>query len=46
MHAGLISCLEKVLKEVGVPTSAMLTKARIPREGEDKTVPKDIVVLD
>ena len=46
MHAGLISTLQKVLLEAGVPASATLVKARGLREREDMTRPCDIVVLD
>ena len=46
MHAGLISILQRVLKEAGVPTSATVTKARGLRGGVDKTMLGDIVVLD
>jgi len=46
MHAGLISILQKVLKEAGVPTSATLTEAKGLRGGEDMTRLGDIVVLD
>ena len=47
MHARLIiSTLQKVLKEAGVPTSATITEARGLRERVDKTHPGDIVMLD
>jgi hypothetical protein len=46
MHAGLITCLHKVVQEARVLTSATLTKARGLRGGEDRTRPEDIVVLD
>ncbi len=46
MHAGLITTLQKVLKEAGVPTSATLTEARGMRGGQVTTRPGDIVVLD
>ena len=46
MHAGLISTLQKVLHEAEVPTSATVTEARGLRGREDKTRPRDIVVLD
>jgi hypothetical protein len=46
MHAGLITTLQKVLKEVGVPTSATLTEARGLRGTGDRTSSGDIVVLD
>ena len=46
MHAGLISTLQKVLREAGVPTSATLTETRVLRGRVDKTRPGDIVVLD
>ena len=46
MHDGLISTLQKVLHEAGVPTFATLTEARGLRRRVDKTRPGDIVVLD
>ena len=46
MHAGLITTLQRILKEAGVPTSATLTEARGLRGGLDRTRPGDIVVLD
>jgi len=46
MHAGLITTLQKVLKEAGVPTTATLTEARGLRGRQDRTRPGDIVVLD
>ena len=46
MHGGLISTLQKVLHEAGVPTSATLTEARRLRGRMDKTRPGDIVALE
>jgi len=46
MHARLISTLQKVLQEAGVPTSATVTEARGLRGGVNMTRPGDIVVLD
>jgi len=46
MHDGLISTLQKILQEAGVPTSGTLAEARGLRGGEDMTRPCDIVVLD
>ena len=46
MHAGLITTLQKVLKEAGVPTSATITEARGLRGTGDRSRPGDIVVLD
>ena len=46
MHDGLISTLQKVLHEAGVPTSATLAEARGLRGREDKTRPRDIMVID
>ena len=46
MHVGLISTLEKVVQEAGVPTSATLAEARGLREREDNTRPGDIMVMD
>ena len=46
MHACLISTLQKVLQEAGVPPSATLTEARGLRGNADRTRPGDIVVLD
>jgi len=46
MHAGLISSLQKVLHEAGVPTSTMLTEARGLRGKGDYSRSGDIVVLD
>ena len=46
MHAGLITTLQKVLHEAGVPPSATLTEARGLRGRADMTRPGDIVVLD
>jgi hypothetical protein len=45
MHSRLISTLQKILGEAGVPTSLTLTDARGLRGGEDTTRPGDIVVL-
>jgi hypothetical protein len=46
MHDGLISTLQKVLQEAGVPTSATMAESRRLRGKEDKTRPCDIVVLE
>jgi len=46
MHGGIISTLQKVLHEAGVPTSATLTEARGLHGRENKTRPSEIVVLD
>jgi hypothetical protein len=46
MHAGLITTLQKVLKEAGVPSSSTMTEARGLRGRADMTRPGDIVVLD
>jgi len=46
MHDGLISTLQKVLKEAGVPILATLTEARGLRGKGDISRPDDIVVLD
>ncbi len=47
MYAGLISCLQKVLQEGGVPgSSKVILKAREMRRREDHSRHGDIVVLD
>ena len=46
MLTGLISTLQKVMQEAGLPTSATLAEARGLRGREDMTRPVDIVVLD
>jgi hypothetical protein len=46
MHASLISTLQKLLQEAGVPTSTTLTEARGLRGKGDNSRFGDIVVLD
>ena len=46
MHTSLITTLQKIMKEAGIPTSATLAEARGLRGGRDKTRPRDIMVLD
>jgi hypothetical protein len=46
MHAGLISCLHKVMLEVGVAASAILTETRGMHGCMDHSRSLDIVVLD
>jgi hypothetical protein len=46
MHAGLISCLLKVLHEAGVPYSTMVTEVQGMHGHKDHSRPGDIVILD
>ncbi len=46
MHAELVTCLQKVLQEAWVPTSATLTEARGLHGGVERTRNGGIVVLD
>jgi len=45
MHAGLVGVLTSILKDVGIPSIAVVTPARGVRE-TDASRPGDVVVLD